>query len=68
MALQQFQLGLTIYQGRTNMLLGAARAARSAGDHDAAQRYVDKLLASWADAEADHPFKNEASEALSSNQ
>lgn len=64
MALQEFQKGLTIYQGRTNMLLGAARAAIAIGDQTTARRYLEKLRTSWTGADADHPFKNEVEEAL----
>ena len=59
MALVQFQQGLTIYQGRTNMLLGAARAAAASGDRESAQRYRNQLETSWASAEDNHPFKKE---------
>jgi len=67
MALREFQTGLTIYQGRTNMLLGAARAANAAGDIQSADRYYRKLNEIWTSAEAAHPFKNEVGEALRSN-
>jgi len=68
MALREFQTGLTIYQGRTNMLLGAARAALAIGDQTSAQRYLRKLSTAWATAEEDHPFKNEVEQAYELSQ
>jgi hypothetical protein len=65
MALQQFQEGLTLYYGRTNMLLGAARAAAAAGATDSARRYLRQLADAWETAEAGHPFADEVRERLS---
>ncbi len=58
MALREFQTGLTFYQGRTNMTLGAARAALAIGDDALALRYLQQLSTTWSTAEEDHPFKN----------
>lgn len=66
LALEQFQQGLTIYRGRTNMLLGAARAAAAAGDQQTAQRYLQQLDEAWRTAEADHPFHPEVIQSLGS--
>jgi len=63
-ALEQFRLGLTIYAGRTNMLLGAARSAVAAGENDAARRYFQQLAQSWNQAESDHPFIQEVRDGL----
>jgi tetratricopeptide (TPR) repeat protein len=64
MALREFQTGLTVYQGRTNMMLGAARAALAIGDDALALGYLQQLSATWSTAEEDHPFKNEVEQAL----
>ena len=59
-ALDQFQLGLTRYHGRTNLLLGAARAANQLGDVTLAQYYYKQLADIWRAADATHPFALEA--------
>lgn len=55
-ALQAFQSGLTLYRGRTNMLLGAAAAARASGDSQAAASYIQQLRDTWELADSNHPF------------
>lgn len=59
LALQQFRRGLTLYHGRTNLLLGAARAASAAGMAEESMRYYRQLAGQWKMAEADHPFAAE---------
>jgi tetratricopeptide (TPR) repeat protein len=59
-ALEQFELGLTMLRGRTNLLLGAARAATALGRTALAADYYDKLQDSWTKADADHPLVQEA--------
>lgn len=59
MALAQFQLGLTRYHGRTNLLRGAARAAESLGDVELAQHYYEQLNQIWREAATAHPFAEE---------
>lgn len=56
-ALQAFQTGLTIYQGRTNMLMGALAASLMTGDAGAGERYVRQLHEAWEIADVQHPFK-----------
>lgn len=63
-ALQLFQEGLTVYRGRTNLLLGAARASQTLGDTDNARRYYGQLANIWQDADSDHPFRAEVEAAL----
>lgn len=58
-ALAQFQLGLTRYHGRTNLLLGAARAAEAMGNVELAQHYYQQLTQTWRTAAAEHPFAAE---------
>lgn len=58
-ALAQFQQGLTRYRGRTNLLLGAARAANSMGREDLAQHYYSQLAEIWQRADSRHPFTAE---------
>jgi len=58
-ALTQFQLGLTRYRGRTNLLLGAARAAQSLGTGALAEQYYQQLNQIWRDAASSHPFREE---------
>ncbi|MBT8145623.1 MAG: hypothetical protein KJN90_02155, partial [Gammaproteobacteria bacterium] len=65
LALQEFQTGLITYQGRTNMLLGAARAALATDNLTTARRYLRRLSETWAGAEQNHPFKNEVMQILS---
>ncbi|MCH7673291.1 MAG: hypothetical protein IIB72_14100 [Proteobacteria bacterium] len=60
-ALAQFQQGLTRYRGRTNLLLGAARAANSLGREDLAQHYYSQLAEIWQRADSRHPFTAEVS-------
>ena len=59
-ALAAFQRGLTRYRERTNLLLGAARAAERSNRTDLAESYYVQLAESWSDAEAGHPFVEEA--------
>ena len=59
-ALAQFQLGLTRYRGRTNLLLGAARAADRLANRELANRYYSQLADTWRDADSGHPFAAEA--------
>lgn len=56
MALAQFQLGLTRYHGRTNLLRGAARAAESLGNAELALHYYAQLSQIWREAATTHPF------------
>ncbi len=58
-ALAQFQLGLTRYHGRTNLLLGAARAAEQLGNSELAQHYYQQLAQIWREADAEHPLAAE---------
>ncbi len=58
-ALTQFQLGLTRYRGRTQLLLGAARAAESLGNGALAEHYYRQLSQIWQDAASAHPFREE---------
>jgi tetratricopeptide (TPR) repeat protein len=58
-ALAIFQRGLTRYRERTNLLLGAARAAEQLGRRDLSERYYSLLAESWSDAEDGHPFVDE---------
>ena len=58
-ALASFQRGLTRYRERTNLLLGAARAAAQLNRRDLAQSYYSQLAESWSDAEDGHPFVDE---------
>ena len=58
-ALASFQRGLTRYRERTNLLLGAARAAEQSGQLELAQNYYSKLAEAWSDAESGHSFVGE---------
>ena len=58
-ALVQFQQGLTRYRGRSNLLLGAARAAEVLGRGDLVKRYYSQLAEIWQRADSSHPFINE---------
>ena len=58
-ALESFQRGLTRYRERTNLLLGAARAAEQLGRRDLSESYYSQLAESWSDAESGHPFVDE---------
>ncbi len=64
LALEQFQQGLKLYHGRTNLLLGAARAATASGDTIDAYRYYERLSKIWSAAEETHPFTAEVRAAL----
>lgn len=55
-ALAQFEKGLTLYRGRTNLLLGAARAATALGNQALAAAYRGQLAQAWAGADGDHPL------------
>jgi len=58
-ALIQFELALTRYSGRTNLMLGAARAAEQVGDTELAQGYYRRLADIWNGADSNHPFAAE---------
>jgi tetratricopeptide (TPR) repeat protein len=58
-ALVQFQRGLTRYRGRSNVLLGAARAAEVLGRDDLVKRYYSQLAEIWQRADSSHPFISE---------
>jgi len=58
-ALVQFQRGLTRYRGRSNLLLGAARAAEVLGRDDLVKRYYSQLAEIWQRADSSHPFISE---------
>lgn len=58
-ALANFQRGLTRYRERTNLLLGAARAAEQVGKIDLSQRYYKQLAEAWDEAENGHSFISE---------
>ena len=58
-ALASFQRGLTRYRERTNLLLGAARAAERLNRRDLAESYYRQLAESWSDAEDGHLFVDE---------
>jgi tetratricopeptide (TPR) repeat protein len=59
-ALKQFEQGLTIFQRRPLLLLGAARANEKLGRAGAAQEYYRQLLEVWAQADADHSLARDA--------
>ncbi len=59
-ALEKFQRGLTRYRHRTNLLLGAARAADQLGRTELASRYYTELAQAWSNADSYHPFADEA--------
>ena len=63
-ALVQFQLGLTRYRGRTNLTLGAARAAAQLGELELSRHYYSQLAEIWKNADAGHPFTPEVRAAL----
>lgn len=63
-ALLEFQEGLTRYRGRTNLLLGAARAADRLGRTDLAQSYYRQLAEIWQRADSIHPFIEEVNAQL----
>ncbi|HKE17792.1 MAG TPA: hypothetical protein VKB80_23110 [Kofleriaceae bacterium] len=50
-ALAAYQVVLSAHAGRARSLLGAARAARRAGDAAAARTSYEKLLAVWSEAD-----------------
>lgn len=56
LALQQFQQGMTLYRGRTNLLLGAMHAAAALNQKETAQRYRQQLEKIWTIADQNHPF------------
>ena len=58
-ALATFQRGLTRYRERTNLLLGAARAADQLNMKDLSDGYYTQLAEAWAGAESAHPFVDE---------
>ena len=58
-ALDQFELGLTVFRGRTGLLMGAAQASRELGRIEDAQGYYRALADIWADADEGHPFAAE---------
>ncbi len=62
LALVNFQRGLTRYRERTNLLLGAARAAEQLNRTDLSERYYGQLAEAWADAEHGHSFVIEVRE------
>lgn len=59
-ALEQFELGLTVFRRRPLLLLGAARANQKLGRTETAAAYYRELLDVWSGADADHPFVREA--------
>ena len=59
LALANFQRGLTRYRERTNLLLGAARAAERLNRRDLSENYYSQLAEAWADAEDGHSFVDE---------
>ena len=63
-ALASFQRGLTRYRERTNLLLGAARAAEQLDRKDLSQRYYRQLAESWSDAQDGHSFVDEVTASL----
>ena len=65
-ALANFQRGLTRYRERTNLLLGAARAAEQLNRRDLAEDYYTQLAEAWSAAEDGHPFVGEVEKGLSS--
>ena len=66
-ALASFQRGLTRYRERTNLLLGAARAAEQLNRKDLAERYYNQLADSWSDAEDGHSFVDEVRSRVSNH-
>ena len=58
-ALEKFQLGLTLFRGRSNLLLGAARAASASGQQALANSYFSQLATAWRMADAGHPLQNQ---------
>lgn len=64
-ALANFQRGLTRYRERTNLLLGAARAAEQLGKEELSQRYYNQLADAWSEAESGHSFVAEIREKVS---
>ena len=64
-ALANFQRGLTRYRERTNLLLGAARAAEQLNRRDLAEDYYTQLAEAWSAAEDGHPFVGEVGKGLS---
>jgi len=60
-ALEAFESSLKLAPQRLNSLLGAARAAQSAGDVGRAKRYYSQVLASCPHPSTDRPYLREAS-------
>ena len=58
-ALENFQRGLTRYRERTNLLLGAARAAEELGRLGLSETYYSQLAESWSNADDGHTFVDE---------
>jgi len=53
-ALEAYRRSLELYPRRFNSLLGAARAARASGDHEAARTYYQELLEVGGDGTREH--------------
>lgn len=67
-ALQAFETSLGIWPNRYNSLLGAARAARDAGDAERARMYYGRLLRVADGATAQRPGIQEAREVVGGGQ
>jgi len=63
-ALVQFEQGLTVYSGRSNLLLGAARAAHQVGNQQLAESYYRQLADNLHKADDGHPFLAELAKAF----
>jgi tetratricopeptide (TPR) repeat protein len=59
-ALDAYETSLRIWPNRYNSLLGAARAARAAGEPETARRHYGRLLETTQGAETDRPGVQEA--------
>ncbi len=58
-ALDQFELGLTVFRRRTGLLMGAAQASHELGRIEDDQEDYRALADIWADADENHPFAAE---------
>lgn len=67
-ALQAYETSLGIWPNRYNSLLGAARAARDAGDAERARMYYGRLLTVANGASVQRPGIQEAREAVGGGQ
>ncbi|HWM86132.1 MAG TPA: hypothetical protein VNO33_09845 [Kofleriaceae bacterium] len=63
-ARQAYEKVLAQHAGRASALLGAARAAASAGDKAASRAWYEKLLAVWSEADERTPGLKEARSAV----